>query len=108
MARRARGPRLEADKVLLIAASAPLALGRPFIAPPGVPADRLAALRSAMTATFNDTEFRTDCEKQRLECDNPKTGAQLETLIKQAYTTPEDIRKRLIDIYQFGPGAENK
>jgi hypothetical protein len=37
-----------------------------------------------------------------------KTGAQLETLIKQAYATPEDIRKRLIDIYQFGPGAENK
>jgi hypothetical protein len=29
-------------------------------------------------------------------------------LITQAYATPEDIRKRLIDIYQLGPGAEHK
>jgi len=61
-----------------------------------------------MTATFNDGEFRADCEKQRLECSNPKTGAQIETLITQAYATPEEIRKRLIDIYQLGSGAENK
>jgi tripartite-type tricarboxylate transporter receptor subunit TctC len=100
--------RNEADKALLVAASAPLGLGRPFVAPPGVPADRMAALRAAMTATFNDAEFRADCEKQRLECNNPKTGAEIETLITQAYATPEDIRKRLIDIYQLGLGAENK
>ena len=100
--------RNEVAKALLIAASAPLGLGRPFVAPPGVPADRLAALRAAMTATFNDAEFRADCEKQRLECNNPKTEAQIETLITQAYATPEDIRKRLIDIYQLGLGAENK
>src|SRR4029077_6833890 len=100
--------RNEADKALLIAASAPLGLGRPFVAPPGVPADRMAALRAAMTATFNDADFRADCEKQRLECNNPKTGAEIEALITQAYATPEDIRKRLIDIYQLGLGAENK
>jgi hypothetical protein len=29
-------------------------------------------------------------------------------LITQAYAIPEDIRKRLIDIYQLGPGAEHK
>ena len=51
---------------------------------------------------------RADCEKQRLEYNNPKTEAQIETLITQAYATPEDIRKRLIDIYQLGLGAENK
>ena len=53
-------------------------------------------------------QFGADCEKQRRECNNPKTGAQIEMLITQAYATPEDIRKRLIDIYQLGPGAENK
>jgi tripartite-type tricarboxylate transporter receptor subunit TctC len=92
----------EADKTLLIAASAPLGLGRPFVAPPGIPADRLAILRSAMMATFNDPQFRADCEKQRLECNNPRTGEQIEALITQAYATPEDVRKRLIDIYQVG------
>jgi tripartite-type tricarboxylate transporter receptor subunit TctC len=98
----------EADKTLLIAASAPLGLGRPFVAPPGLPADRLAALRAAMMATFNDLQFRADCEKQRLECNNPKTGEEIEALIKQAYATPEHIRKRLIDIYQVESSAEKK
>jgi len=92
----------EADKTLLTAASAPLGLGRPFGAPPGIPADRLAALRTAMMATFKDPAFLADCEKQRLECSNAKTGAELESLINRAYATPADIRKRLIDIYQVG------
>jgi hypothetical protein len=48
-------------------------------------------------------QFRADCEKQRLECNNPKTEAQIETLITQAYATPEDFCMRLIDIYQLGP-----
>jgi tripartite-type tricarboxylate transporter receptor subunit TctC len=85
-----------ADKTLLIAASAPLGLGRPYAAPPGMPSDRLAALREAMMATFKDPQFVADCNKQNLECADPKTGAELETLIKQAYATPEEIRKRLI------------
>lgn len=92
----------EADKTLLVAAAAPLGLGRPFGAPPGIPADRLAALRSAMMATFKDPAFLADCERQRLECTNAKTGAEIEVLISRAYATPADIRKRLIDIYQVG------
>jgi tripartite-type tricarboxylate transporter receptor subunit TctC len=98
----------DTDKALLIAASAPLGLGRPFMAPPDIPADRLAALRAAMMATFNDPQFRADCQKQRLECSNPKSGEEIEALIKQAYATPEAIRKRLIDIYQVGLNAEKK
>jgi hypothetical protein len=98
----------EADKTLLIAASAPLGLGRPFVAPPGIPAERLAVLRTAMTATFDDPQFRADCEKQRLECSSPRSGEQIEALIGQAYATPEHVRKRLIDIYQVGSGADRK
>jgi tripartite-type tricarboxylate transporter receptor subunit TctC len=100
--------RIEADKTLLIAASAPLGLGRPFVAPPDIPAERLAILRTAMMATFNDPQFRADCEKQRLECSNPRSGEQIEALITQAYATPEHVRKRLIDIYQVGIGADGK
>ena len=98
----------EADKILLRAASAPLGLGRPFAAPPGVPADRLAALRAAMMATFQDPAFRADCVQQRLDCSDPKSGDEIASLIGQAYGTPQDIRKRLIDIYQSGQGAEEK
>src|SRR5262245_53902461 len=92
----------DADKTLLTAASAPLGLGRPFGAPPGIPADRLEALRTAMMATFKDPAFLADCDKQRLECINARTGVELDALIKRAYATPADIRKRLIDIYQVG------
>jgi tripartite-type tricarboxylate transporter receptor subunit TctC len=90
----------DADKALLTAASAPLGLGRPFGAPPGVPKERLAALRAAMTATFKDKAFLADCARQRLECADPKSGEQLEALIKQAYGAPAEVRKRLIGMYQ--------
>jgi tripartite-type tricarboxylate transporter receptor subunit TctC len=96
------------DKSLLIAASAPLGLGRPFLAPPGVPSENLATLRSGLAATFSDPEFRADCERQRLECDNPKSGEQIASVIRQAYSTPEDIRARLVDIYQSGMNAEKR
>ena len=75
----------DADKTLLAVAAAPLALGRPFGAPPGIPADRLAALRAAMMATFKDPAFLADCAKQRLECADPRSGEELGTLIGRAY-----------------------
>jgi tripartite-type tricarboxylate transporter receptor subunit TctC len=98
----------EADKLLLVAASAPLGLGRPFAAPPGVPAERLAALRAAMLAVFKDPAFLADCALQRLECSDPKTADEIGSVIRAAYATPTDIRKRLIDIYQLGQSAEEK
>src|SRR5262245_65599780 len=90
------------DKQLLSAASAPLEAGRPFAAPPGVPAERIAALREAMQATFKDPQFIADCEKQGIDCTDTRSGQQLDALIKQAYGTPEEIRKRLIAILQGG------
>ncbi len=90
----------EADKTLLVVAAAPLGLGRPFGAPPGIPADRLAALRAAMMATFKDPAFLADCAKQRLECDDPRSGEELGALISRAYAAPADVRKRLIGMYQ--------
>jgi tripartite-type tricarboxylate transporter receptor subunit TctC len=98
----------EADKILLRAASAPLGLGRPFAAPPGVPADRLAALRAAMMATFADPAFRADCMQQRLQCSDPKNGDEIADLIGAVYGTPPDIRQRLIDIYQLGQSGEER
>lgn len=90
----------DADKTLLAIASAPLGLGRPFAVPPGIPADRLAALRTAMMATFKDPAFLADCAKQRLECAAPNSGDELGALIARAYAAPADVRKRLIGIYQ--------
>jgi tripartite-type tricarboxylate transporter receptor subunit TctC len=94
------------DKVLLKAAAAPLGLGRPFAAPPGVPTDRLAALRQAFAATFSDPAFVVDCEKQCLECSDGKSGLAVADLIASAYAIPPAVKKRLIDIYQLGQGGK--
>jgi tripartite-type tricarboxylate transporter receptor subunit TctC len=84
------------DRQLLAAASAPLGFGRPYAAPPGVPADRIAALRSAFAATFKDPQFLADCAKQGIDCDDSRTGAQMDADIRAAYAIPADIRKRLV------------
>jgi tripartite-type tricarboxylate transporter receptor subunit TctC len=72
----------------LLTASA--VVGRPYIAPKGVPTDRLAALRAAFDTTMKDPEFLTDSEKQHLAV-TPMTGAEVETFIKELYRAPPDI-----------------
>ncbi len=69
-------------------------LGRPFVGPPGIPADRLAALRKAFDQTVKDPDFLADAEKGKLEI-NPLTGVQVEALVAQVYaeTAPETARK---------------
>jgi tripartite-type tricarboxylate transporter receptor subunit TctC len=64
--------------------------GRPFAAPPGVPADRLTALRRAFDATLADGEFRADADKAQLEIE-PLTAAEIETLLAKAYSAPRTI-----------------
>jgi tripartite-type tricarboxylate transporter receptor subunit TctC len=61
--------------------------GRPFAAPPGVPADRIAALRSAFAATLDDGEFRADADKAQLEIE-PLTASEIETFLATAYGAP--------------------
>ncbi len=59
-------------------------LGRPFVAPPGIPAERLAALRKAFDAAMKDPDFLADAEKGKMEI-NPLTGPQVEALVAQVY-----------------------
>jgi tripartite-type tricarboxylate transporter receptor subunit TctC len=72
----------------LLAAAA--LVGRPYIAPRAVPADRLAALRSAFDTTMKDPGFLADADKQRLLV-TPMTGAEVETYIRELYRTPADV-----------------
>jgi tripartite-type tricarboxylate transporter receptor subunit TctC len=67
--------------------------GRPFALPPGVPADRVAALRQAFEATLKDPEFIADAQKQQLEIE-PLSGAEIDTLLAKAYGTPKPIVER--------------
>src|SRR4051794_1578081 len=64
--------------------------GRPVAAPPGIPADRLAALRGAFDATMKDAEFVAEAEKLQMEIE-PLSAAQIDKLLAAAYATPKPI-----------------
>jgi tripartite-type tricarboxylate transporter receptor subunit TctC len=85
----------EDDKLMMQAGFAPLALGRPLVMPPDVPADRVAAIRQALAETFADPEFLAEGERMGLGINAPRTGDQLKDVIAHAYQIPQRIVDRL-------------
>jgi tripartite-type tricarboxylate transporter receptor subunit TctC len=67
--------------------------GRPYVAPPSIPAERLTALRSAFDQAMKDKDFLVDAAKTGMNID-PLTGQDIEQLIKQAYTAPKETIAR--------------
>ena len=68
-------------------------MGRPFAVPPGVATDRLNALRQAFDDTLKDPAFISEATKLQLEID-PLTGAEIEALLKTAYSAPKGVVAR--------------
>ena len=71
----------------------PQEFGRPFIAPPGVPADRAAAMTKAFAQTLTDPAFLADAAKIRLSLD-PLTGEEIMRLLDEAHAAPKDVIDR--------------
>ena len=69
-------------------------LGRPFIAPPKIPADRLKILRDAFQKTMADEAFLADVKTRKLATD-PDFGEQLEKLAKEAVNQPREVVERM-------------
>jgi tripartite-type tricarboxylate transporter receptor subunit TctC len=65
-------------------------MGRPFLAPPVVPADRVAALRRAFMETLRDREFLAESEKMKLEI-NPVSGDEVQKIVEDVYRTPKPV-----------------
>jgi tripartite-type tricarboxylate transporter receptor subunit TctC len=68
-------------------------MGRPFLAPPGVPQDRAEALRKAFMDTMNDKDFLADAAKEQLEI-TPVSGDKVQALVEEVYKTPPEIAKK--------------
>lgn len=73
-------------------------MGRPIAAPPGVPVDRLAALRAAFAATLVDPEFLADIKKSSIDFDGPIDGAAIEALIRQMYASPKSVVDKVTEL----------
>jgi tripartite-type tricarboxylate transporter receptor subunit TctC len=82
-------------------------MGRPYAGPPGLPADRTAALRTAFTAALDDPQLKAEAAKQNLELD-PLAGAEVESLVAGFYATPEVILKRAAQFLGGDDGAKQK
>src|SRR5215475_11277070 len=65
-------------------------LGRPFAAPPGIPADRAAALRKAFEATMADPALLAEMKARKLEVEHVRWQS-IEALLKDLYATPKDV-----------------
>jgi tripartite-type tricarboxylate transporter receptor subunit TctC len=67
-----------------------LKMGRPYVAPPSIPAERVAALRVAMAETVKDPEFLEDLQSQNL----PVTfipGGEMQEYFREVYQYPKDV-----------------
>jgi tripartite-type tricarboxylate transporter receptor subunit TctC len=68
-------------------------MARPFAAPPGVAADRKAALVLAFERTMKDPEFLADAKKLNLEV-NPLSAKTMDELLAELYTTPKPVLEK--------------
>lgn len=69
-------------------------LGRPYLLPPGVPAERLKILREAFTKLMGDPGFLADVKRRNLEAE-PSTGEELEKLAKEVMAQPPEVIERM-------------
>jgi tripartite-type tricarboxylate transporter receptor subunit TctC len=67
-------------------------LARPFAAPPGIPEERLRALRTAFDATMRDKDFLAEAKQLDLEV-RPVSGPEIDELVANLNKTPSEIRK---------------
>jgi tripartite-type tricarboxylate transporter receptor subunit TctC len=83
----------EDDKASLAFYTSTAAVSRSLIGAPGIPADRVKALRAAFTAATRDPELLAEVTKTNSEFE-PETGEYLENLAKKVAATPPEIARR--------------
>jgi tripartite-type tricarboxylate transporter receptor subunit TctC len=81
------------DKQLVEFLSAGIAVGRTVFMPPGVPAERVDALRTALQATMKDPAYIADAKALNLEIDWTP-GQELQELVTKAFNAPPAVIER--------------
>lgn len=87
-------PMKDEDKQLFELVFAEQIMGRPFLAPPKVPTDRVKALRDAFDATMKDKAYLAEAAKQKLVI-NPVRGERINQLLDAVYSRPKALLDRM-------------
>ena len=82
------------DRAIVETVLSRMEVGRPFFAPPGIPADRLAMLRTAFDKAAADPELIEEANRTQLYV-NPMTGAQSQAMMERIMATPQPIIARI-------------
>ncbi len=78
-----------------------MAIGRPYVAPPGIPPARAEILRRAFAGMLADPAFLKEAEERKIEITNPKSGAELDQLFERVYATPRPIVERILKLQKM-------
>ena len=85
------------DKAAFRILSSPPSIGRPIFGPPGMPADRVAALRKAFDDTMKDPAYLAAAKKAGFDV-NPTTGQELEQVVHDIVNAPKNAIARVSEI----------
>jgi tripartite-type tricarboxylate transporter receptor subunit TctC len=83
------------DRALMEVVFARQVMGRPFAAPPVLPAERVATLRGAFDRMMADKEFLAEADKLQVEINQPMPGAQVNALLDRLYSVSDETRAKL-------------
>jgi tripartite-type tricarboxylate transporter receptor subunit TctC len=87
------------DRALLRLLSGSTQIGRPIFTTPEVPAERIAALRTAFDAMLRDPAFLQEAKKENFDID-PVSGEALQKLVREIVATPKAQGERLRKIIE--------
>lgn len=87
------------QRALIDAHLALLAMGRPFVAPPSIPDDRLQFLRDALDRVMSNPDLIAEAEAQGRPL-NHLTGEEMDGLVQTLLDVPEDYRQALVSAYR--------
>ena len=85
------------ERAILEFQASTLESGRPWLTPPNVPADRVAALRRAFDATMKDEVFLADAQKRNFVV-SPTTGEHVEAVLRKAAAFPPHLLARMAQL----------
>jgi tripartite-type tricarboxylate transporter receptor subunit TctC len=84
-----------ADARLLALVLADQEMGRPLAGPPGMPVERVQALRAALDGVVSDADFLADARKSGVDVDGPIGGEAVAKIVNELYATPREIVERV-------------
>ena len=84
---------------MLYAAASTGEIGRSILTTPGVPPERLAALRRAFQAMLSDPDFLAACEKRHLMIDGA-SGQDMDKIVNETLALPNSVVEKVSQLTQ--------